>query len=68
MNANYQGKVLSYKIIVLFSIGVKRGQWQQTHSIKEINLMFTYRKKKKKQVETIVYLHKIYFIFRLPQL
>jgi hypothetical protein len=46
MNANYQGKVLSYKIIVLFSIGVKRGQWQQTHSIKEINLMYTYRKKK----------------------
>jgi len=49
MNANYQGKVLSYKIIVLFSTGVKRGQWQQTHSIEEINLMYTYRKKKKKQ-------------------
>ena len=46
MNANYQGEVLSYKIIVLFSIGVKRGQWQQTHSIKEINLMYIYIKKK----------------------
>ena len=59
MNANYQGEVLSYRIIVLFSTGVKRGQWQQTHSIEEINLMYT--EKKEEQVETIIYLHKINF-------
>ncbi len=46
MNANYQGEVLSYRIIVLFSTGMKRGQWQQTHSIKEINLIYIYTEKK----------------------
>jgi hypothetical protein len=28
-----QGEVLSYRIIVLFSTGVKRGQWQQMRLI-----------------------------------
>ena len=47
MNANHQGEVLSYRIIVLFSTGIKRGQWQQIHSIKEIKLMYAYKKKKR---------------------
>jgi hypothetical protein len=50
MNANYQGEVLSYRIIVLFfSIGVKRGQWQRTYSIKEINLIYIYISIEKKR-------------------
>jgi hypothetical protein len=51
MNADYQGEVLSYRIIVLFSTGVKRGQWQQTHSIKEINLTYIHRKKRTSEEE-----------------
>jgi hypothetical protein len=45
MNANHQGEVLSYRIIVMFSTGIKRGQWQQAHSIDEIKWIYIHTEK-----------------------